>query len=83
LGLALCVLPWSRIPLCRNRLPLAGAAMLLGGGAAFFVEQPVGSPLLLLAPNWILWMTAIGACVRMFRLRQRKSRALAGYPASG
>jgi hypothetical protein len=79
----LCVFPWSRIPLCRNRLPLACAATLLGGAGLVYLGDPAPSPLLLLIPAWVLWVAAGGAWLRLILLKHRKSRALAGYPASG
>lgn len=79
----LCVLPWSRIPLCRTRLPLAGSITLLGGAALLCTEKPVPAALPLLIPAWILWMAAIGAWLRLVRLKRHKSRTLAAHPASG
>lgn len=79
----LCVLPWSRIPLCRTRLPLAGTMTLLGGAALLCTEKPVPAPLPLLIPAWIVWMAAIGAWLRLVRLKRHKSRRLAAHPASG
>lgn len=79
----LCVFPWSRIPLCRSRLPLAGVLTLLGGAAFLPLAHPVRSPLFLLIPAWILWLAGCGAWLRLILLKQRKSRALAAYPASG
>jgi hypothetical protein len=81
-GLSLCVVPWSRIRLCRHRLPLAGALVLLGGAAALLAGPPPRSPQLPI-PAWTLWLMANGAWLRMFQLKGRKSRALPGYPASG
>lgn len=81
-ALLLCVLPWARIPLCRQRLPLAGALLLLGGVAALLVGPPVRAPLLLLVPAWMLWLAASSAWLRLILLKHRKSRALSGYPAS-
>lgn len=79
----LCVLPWSRIALCRTRLPVSSALTLPGGTALLCTAKPVPAPLLLLIPAWVLWAAAIGAWLRLVRLKRHKSRTLAGYPASG
>jgi len=81
-ALLLVVFPWSRVSLCRNRLPIAGALTLLGG-ALLFTSMPAPAPLLLLIPAWMLWLAAGCAWMRLILLKRRKSRALAGYPASG
>jgi hypothetical protein len=78
----LLVFPWSRIPLCRDRLPLAGALTLLGG-AVLFISEPAPAPLLLQIPAWMLLIAAGCGWTRLILLKHRKSRALAGYPASG
>lgn len=77
LALLLIVFPWSRVPLCRNRLPIAGALTLLGG-ALLFTSKPPPAPLLLLIPAWMLWLAAGCAWLRLILLKRRKSRALAG-----
>ena len=81
-ALLLLVFPWSRVPLCRKGLPLAGALTLLGG-VLFFTGTPAPAPLLLLIPAWMLWAAAGAAWMRLILLKRRKSRAMAGYPASG
>jgi hypothetical protein len=81
-GLLMVVFPWSRVPLCRNGLPLAGALTLLGG-VLLFASKPAPAPPLLLVPAWMLWSAAGSAWMRLVLLKRRKSRAMAGYPASG
>jgi hypothetical protein len=81
-GLLVVVFPWSRLPLCRNGLPLAGALTLLGG-VLFFASKPAPAPLLLLVPAWMLWAAAGSAWMRLVLLKRRKSRAVAGYQATG
>lgn len=82
LALLLCVLPWSRVPLCRNRLPVAAAVLLAGATAALLAAKPVHAPLFLLVPVWMLWLAATGAWLRLILLKRRKSRVLAGYRAT-
>lgn len=79
----LCVLPWSHISLCRNRLPLAGMLTLLGGAMALGLGQPVRPPPFLLVSAWMLGLSGCGAWLRLILLKQRQSRALAAFPASG
>ena len=64
---------------------IASAALLAASGFAGAARLRAGwaAPMLLLMPSCVLWAAAGSAWMRLILLKRRKSRAMAGYPASG
>lgn len=86
LGLATCVftfVPWSRVPICRDRIVVASVLMCIGMGLPMLVARHPISPIFLFICAWLLWLCATFAIFnRIGRLWQAERNLKAAARAS-
>jgi uncharacterized membrane protein len=70
--------PWVKLALCRKNLPAAWLTTSLGVALGFLTADPLPQPALLAFAVWSLWITTMGAWLRLLVLRRQKSRASRG-----
>jgi hypothetical protein len=67
--------PWAKIALCRKNLPASWLMTSAGVALGFLTAGAPPYPPLLAFMVWTLWITSVGAWLRLVVLRRQKSRA--------